>query len=109
MQAKKHSKLGIASFITSIASGAFIFLLVVIAAMMEASTLGGMDEQSAEAIIVGVLLFVFIGTSFMALGLGLAGLLPKDRKKIFAVLGMVFSTATLLSTASLLLIGLANG
>jgi len=109
MQAKKHTKLGIASFVTSIASGAFIFLLVVIAAMMEASTPGGMDEQSVEAVMVGILLFAFIGTSFIALGLGISGLLRKDTKKLFAILGIVFSSATLLSTLSLVLIGLASG
>ncbi len=84
-------------------------MLVVIAAVVAASTLGGIDEQSAEAVIIGALLFAFIGTSLIALGLGISGLLRKDRKKLFAILGIVFASATLLSTLSLVLIGLTKG
>ncbi|MGU5664526.1 hypothetical protein [Aeromonas sanarellii] len=49
MEEKKHSGLGIASFITSIVSGLLIFLLIGVAGVMEASTPGGIDEESAGA------------------------------------------------------------
>ena len=102
----KHSGLVIASFIISITSAIFIFLLIVIAGVMEASTPGGIDEESASAVIVGLFLFAFVGTALVSLGLGIAGLLQKDRKKILAILGTVFSAATVVGTALIIFIGL---
>lgn len=109
MEAQKHSGLGIASFITSIVSGILIFALIVIAGVMEASTPGGIDEESAVAIIVGVFLFAFLGASLVALGLGIGGLMHRERKKIFAVLGAVFSAATVVGTIFIMMLGLAMG
>jgi hypothetical protein len=108
MEEQKHSGLGIASFITSIVSGILIFLLIVIAGAMEVSTPGGMDEKSAGAMMVG-LFFVFLGASLVALGLGIAGLLQKDRKKIFAILGTIFSAVTIVGMIFIVMLGLAMG
>ena len=109
MEEQKHSRLGIASFITSIVSGIFIFLLIVIASVMEASTPGGMDEESAGAVMVGLFLFAFLGAALVALGLGIGGLLQKERKKIFAILGTVFSAVSLVATILMMILGLAMG
>ena len=109
MEEKKHSGLGIASFITSIVSGLLIFLLLVVAGVMEASTPGGIDEESAGAVMVGLFLFAFLGATLVALGLGIAGLLQKERKKIFAILGTVFSALSLVVTIFIMIIGLAMG
>jgi len=107
--AQKHSGLGIASFIFSIVAGILIFLLIVIAGVMEVSTPGGMDEKSAAAVIVGLLLIAFLFLCLLALGLGIAGLIQKDRKKLFAILGTIFSTVTLLGTISIMVLGMAMG
>ena len=109
MNEQKHSGLGIASFITSIVSGFFIFLVIVIAGVMETSTPGGMDEESAGAVMVGLFLFAFLGTSLVALGLGIGGLIQKERKKIFAVLGTVFAAATIVVTIFLMMLGVSMG
>lgn len=109
MEEKKHSGFGIASFITSIVSGLLIFLIMVVAGVMEASTPGGIDEESAGAAMVVLFLFAFLGATLVALGLGIAGLLQKERKKIFAILGTVFSAVTLVVTIFLMIIGLAMG
>lgn len=109
MEEKKHSGLGIASFITSIVSGLLIFLLIVVAGVMEASTPGGIDEESAGAVMVGLFLFAFLGAALVALGLGIGGLLQKERKKIFAILGTVFSAVSLVVTIFIMIIGLAMG
>jgi len=105
----KHSGLGIASFITSIVAGILTFLLIVIAGVMEVSTPGGMNEESAGAVIVGLFLFAFLFACLVTLVLGIAGLIQKDRKKIFAILGTVFSAVTLVGTISLVMLGLAIG
>lgn len=108
MEEKKHSGLGIASFITSIVSGLLIFLLIVVAGVMEA-TPGGIDEESAGAVMVGLFLFASLGATLVALGLGIAGLLQKERKKLFAILGTVFSAVSLVVTIFIMIIGLAMG
>jgi len=109
MEEQKHSGLGIASFIISILSGIAIVLVVIAAGVMETTTPGGIDEESAGAIVVGLLLFAFMGTALMALGLGIAGLVQRGRKKIFAVLGTVFSATALAGTTLLLVVGVAAG
>lgn len=102
----KHSGLGIASFVLSIVSLVLIFGLLIVAGVLEATTPGGMNEESVEAIVVGLLLFAFIGTALIATGLGIAGLCQKQRKKIFAILGTIFSLVTVVSTVSLISFGM---
>lgn len=104
-----HSGLGIASFVISILSGVLIFFLIVIAGVMEASTPGGMDEESVGAIVVGLFLIGFLFTALVALGLGIGGLVQRNRKKIFAILGTVFSGLTIVGTLFIMLLGLAMG
>lgn len=103
---KKHSGLGISSFIISIVIGVLMFLLFVVAGVMETSTPGGIDEESAGAVVVGLFLLAFLLLDVLALGLGIAGLVQKDRKKIFPVLGVVFSATTMLTTVFFMIIGL---
>ena len=103
--ALKHSGLGIAAFILSILSTLLIFALVTIAGVLEATTPGGIDETSLEAIIVGMLIFAFIGLALVGLGLGIGGLVQKQRKKIFAILGTIFSSVTILATLALIAYG----
>ena len=108
MEQQKHSRLGIASFITSIVSGILIFLIIVIAGVMEASTPGGIDEKSLGAMMVGLFLFAFMGADLVALGLGIGGLFQKEKKKIYAILGTVFSSVLLVPTIMLIMLGLAT-
>lgn len=107
--AQKHSGLGIASFIFSIVAGILIFLLFIAAGVMQVSTPGGVDEKSAAAVIIGLLIFAFLFLCLVALGLGIAGLIQKDRKKLFATLGTIFSTVILVGTISLIFIGMSMG
>ena len=60
MEELKHSGLGIASFIVSIAAGVCIFFTFVIAGAIEATTPGGMNEESATAVVIGLLLVIFL-------------------------------------------------
>ena len=101
----KHSGLGIASFIISIVAALFIFILVVVAGVVETATPGGMDEDSAQAIIIGLFIIGTIFVDLVALGLGIAGLFIKERKKVFAILGTIFSAVTMLGTVALMIIG----
>jgi len=107
MEEEKYSRLGIASFILSIVSGISMFMTFVVAGIAEASTPGGIDETSMVAILIGLSLFGAIGLTLIALGLGIGGLVQKSRKKIFAILGTVFSSLTVLLTVGVLVIGVA--
>jgi hypothetical protein len=106
---RKNSGLGIASFVISILTGLSIFAIIVVAGLLEMSTPGGMGEDSAEAMVVGLLIIAMIFVSMLALGLGIAGLVQKNRKKIFAVLGTIFSALSCVMTVAVVLIGLAMG
>lgn len=109
MENLKHSGLGIASFIISLISAALIFILMAIAGVLEVSTPGGMSEESAGAVLIGLFLILFLIVCLVALGLGIGGLVQKERKKLFAILGTLFSGVTFVGTLFVLLIGLAIG
>jgi hypothetical protein len=87
----KYSGLGIASFAISIIAGVLIFVTFVIAVVMEASTPGGMDEESVEFIWIGIAGIGLLIVELVALGLGIGGLFQKEKRKILAILGTVFS------------------
>jgi hypothetical protein len=103
--ALKHSWLGIASFVISILGGLAMLLLVGVAGYLQMSTPGGMDEKSTTAIVVGLLLFAVMGAHLVGAGLAIAGLTQKDRRKVFAVLGLVFNVLVILCTLGLMVIG----
>ena len=105
--AQKHSGLGIASFIISIVTGVLMFLLIAIAGIMESSTPGGIDENSAEAALIGFLAIGFLLLDLVAIGLGIGGLVQENRKKVFAILGVSFSGSTIFFTLAIMLLGLA--
>lgn len=104
---KKHSGLGIASFIISMAVGILMLLLFAVAGVMETSTPGGIDESSVGAMLVGLFLIGFLFLDVIALGLGIAGLTQSHRNRIFAILGMVFASSTMIITLFLMLLGFA--
>jgi hypothetical protein len=107
MEPRKHSGVGIASFILSVMSAVFIFITLVVAGVMEATTPGGMDEGAPGTIVVGLMMITFFFVAMVGLGLGVGGLCQKNRKKIFAILGTIFSTVTILCTVFVVILGLS--
>lgn len=105
----KHSGLGIASFIISTVVCALTFILLMVAGAIEVSTPGGMDENSVEAVIIGMLFIGFMLLELLAAGLAIAGLCQKNRLKIFSILGLVFSIFSLVGGLTVLMIGLSAG
>jgi len=101
----KNSGVGIASFITSLISGCLAFGSIATGLVMEAAL--PEDEELSEAnIAVIVLSFIFfmLGT-LLALVMGIAGLCQKDRKKLFAYLGVIVSSFTLLVVVVMMVLG----
>ncbi len=101
----KYSGMGIASFIISLVGSVGMFVLFASAGAMETSRPGGMDENSAQAVVLGLLTIGMLFVNMVGLGLGIAGLFQKERKKLFAILGTIFSGITIILTAVLLIIG----
>ncbi|HET7655954.1 MAG TPA: hypothetical protein VFK18_03035 [Luteimonas sp.] len=102
---RRHSGLGIASFITSLVAGLLTFILIAAAAMMVASSQGTFDETSPEAVGLGLGIMALLLVELVAVGLGIAGMLQKERKKLFAILGLVLSGLAILIVLALMVIG----
>ncbi len=102
----KHSGMGTASFVISIIGSVSMFVLFALAGAMETSKPGGMNERSTQAVVLGLLVISVLFVNLVAVGLGVAGLFQKERKKVFAILGTIFSGITVILTVALLIIGL---
>jgi len=102
---QKHSGLGITSFVISLLVGVLIFAAIIIAGFASAHRPDGMDERAPGTILLGLAIIGFMLLDLLALALGIAGLFQKDTKKVFAVLGILFSLFTLLGTIGLMIIG----
>ncbi|HDS1211800.1 TPA: hypothetical protein QD007_002403 [Shewanella algae] len=105
----KHSGPGIASFVTSILSGIALFITFIVAGTLETTTPGGMDENSMEAVLVGLMIIFMMLVCLVSLGLGIGGLVQKERQKIFAILGTTFSGLIILGTIGLIALGMSMG
>lgn len=106
---KKHSGLGLASFILSIFSLVALFAALIVFGVIEAQNPGGLDEESPVFIALGLAIILFFVLSIVAFGLSIAGLFQKERKKVFAVVGLILSALTVLVIVLLMAIGIAAG
>jgi hypothetical protein len=104
MDEQKHSGLGIASFITGITSGIITLLSFCLSVIVSE---GGILEEPANTVVV---LFLLGGLSLagVALGLGIAGLVQRERKKILAVLGTLFAAATFVGMIFVIMLELST-
>ena len=64
-----------------------------------------MDEESAGAIVLGLILALTALAQVLALGLGIAALVQTGRSKLFGVLGTAFASTGLVGTVLILLLG----
>jgi hypothetical protein len=103
---QNHSGRGIASFILSCISVFCLFFTIAVAGLMEASNPGATSDS--VSMVVGLSALVFLFVALVALCLGIAGLIQKDRKKIYAVFGTIFSASAILGTLFLLIVGMTN-
>lgn len=105
----RHSGLGIASFVMAVVMTCVMVVLFAFAGYLEMSTPGGVDEDSAGAITVGLALMASWVLILVSLALGIAGLFVGQRKRVFAILGVVIGGGILLLSIGLMLLGLAMG
>ncbi len=121
----KHSRMGIASFVISILVAVTILALVVGGPLLISSS-EGFDPQSFDPAdpqsidpsdpaiiaiqILGLGFIVGVLSSFVGLGLGIAGMVQRRRKRLFAVIGAVLNGLVVLGVIALVVlsIGLAG-
>jgi hypothetical protein len=100
---KKHSGLGIASFSTWGGMAVlFVILLVVFFAKIstaidfesdtvDSDAVASLIEDLPELSVISIAMFGTLVGNLVGLVLGIIGLLQKERKKVFAILGTVFN------------------
>lgn len=103
---RKHSGLGIASFVIGLTCAVLTLLVFGIAGYVELTTPGGMQETDVAAMLVGLFMFFIWFCQLVGIGLGLAGCFERERRRLYAILGLAFNGGMLLFSLVLVLIGL---
>ena len=114
----RHSRMGIASFVISILATVLVVTLFIIAAVIGTSAFGNVQDpqsidpqslQESPALVglaaVGLGMLASIAFYLLGLGLGVAGIIQRRRKRLFAVLGAIFNGIVLLLIVGLVAFG----
>jgi len=102
---EKHSVLGVSSFALSIAVGGLMFLLFIVAGLLNSGRVEHGQTYPGQ-VIVGLAVMFLLAVDLVAVGLGIAALCQAGKKRLFGVLGLVFSSGTILGTICLIIVGL---
>lgn len=104
----KNSTLGLVSLTISIAVGCLM-----LGAFTLGSLLTGGRVQHGQTypgqMIVGLFVIFLWAVDVVALGLGIGALCQEGRKPLYGVLGVVFSSATIVGSIGLIVLGLMFG
>lgn len=103
--AKGHSGLGIASFVASIVVGGLMLVVLVAATLLSAHRHPGERTYPGQTL-VGLLIILLTAADAVAAGLGIAALFQKGKNRLFGILGLTFSGATIVGVVGLIIIGL---
>lgn len=106
MERVGQSRMGVVSLALAVASALVSFLIVLIAGVWEVSAPGGVDENSAAAVLLGLTLFGSLGVNLVSLGLGIAGIVQKSRNRVFAFIGTAIAAASFVITVSIIVAGM---
>lgn len=107
-ESNKNSVLGIISFIISLVAGISLIGLLAVSVAMESINQGNVEKDTSKSFILGLLLICILFLEFIAFGLGIGGLFQKNSKKLLAILGIVFSSMTVLAFCALVVIGMMS-
>ena len=104
---QRNSRYGTASLVLATAATLLMFILVIVAGVMQNTH--GIDPNSTSSMMGGLAMLFCMFLDLIAVVIGVIALFQKDRKKLFAVLGIVIVGLTLLGGIGLVLLGLAAG
>jgi len=102
---EKHSVLGATSFVISTAVGCLMLGLIIVAGLLSAGRVHRGQHYPGQ-ILVGLALIALLAIDVVAMGLGIASLYEKGKKRLFGILGVVFSSGTILGAVGLIVLGL---
>lgn len=123
----KQSRLGIASFIIALAAVVLIIVSFVIASANAAdflemtenyeNTVITTEEEAQEILgeslgsilLIGITMIGSIGIAFIGLILGFIGIFAKNRKKAFAIIGLILNALIVLGAFGLVVVGIIIG
>jgi len=100
-----HSGFGIASFVISLLAGLVLVAVIGVAGVLETSDPGAFDEDTPEAVAIGLGMIGGIFADLLALGLGIAGLVQNYRNKTYAILGTVISAVSISMVSVFVIMG----
>ena len=104
---RRESGLGIASFLIGLVAGALELGLIIVAVVLATSSHGGMNQQSPQAILLGLGILGGLALAVLGLLAGIVAMLDKRRSRRFAILGAFCSGMVLATVALLLIVGSA--
>jgi hypothetical protein len=102
-----HSGVGIASFIVALFGGFIDAVLIVVAGLIELQHPGAIAPGSSQEALVGLFFCFGMLMGLVGLVLGIVGVCQVDRKKVFAILGLVLGALTLVGGGCTIAIGMA--
>ena len=103
-----HSGIGIASFIAGIVALLMTFGAIALMVVAVAGARHAPEPPQKVVVLTGL---IILGAGLIALigvGLGIGGCCQTDRKKVFAIVGLVINALLLLGIIGLMLVGLAS-
>lgn len=106
---RSHTLLGISSLVIAVLMGFVLLALIVILGTMEASTPGGVDENSLLVSLLGLAIILCLLANVVGIGLGVGGMIQRRKRLTFAVLGTVLNVLILLGVVALIVFGLVIG
>ncbi len=104
-----HSGLGIASLVLAVLAVVLLMVLFVIASVTAGNDMDGLDENSPEAMALGVAALGACALALLGLGLGIGGLIQPGRNKAPTIAGVVANALLLIGTAGLICAGVLMG
>ena len=107
----KHSGLGVASFVISVVVGGLDLLLFLLAFVLGAIAPEFMEMEMGSVVLYIITSATLLGlvANVAGLGLGIAGLLARNRKKTFSVLGVILNVLILIVLIVLMAIAPSAG
>jgi hypothetical protein len=105
-EVQKHSRLGLTSFGISIAVGLLMAVVFVLSSVLSASSHRQGHIGYPGQTLVGFAIIFLLFADLPAVGLGIAAVMQPRRNRLFGILGLIFSSATILGTIGLIIIGL---
>lgn len=101
-----HSVLGIVSFAMAVGTAILMAGAFLLATILSSGRVDRSQPYPGQSL-VGLMVIGLCVLDVVALALGIAALFQKGAKKLFAILGVAFSGATILGTGALIILGLA--